>query len=392
MYNFQIVSGGIKEREIRQGLKLRPSYDQAIEEDVEKPMIEQYTATGVFKSQKFQNILNNDIENLDSLQRNKIRSDLLKRDLIDGGVDIHQAQEQASRQIRQPIITQLQDPFENIEDTLEDIYDALDTHQRKQEESSSSSSAMINREMIDQLSKDYVNDLVNKMQTQILSKDYVNDLVNRVLSKEKFIEQPEQEAPKEEEVEVDEPKEEKVEVDEPKAKAKAKAKGMMAPPMSASEIPFKKEAEKEKKEDEPKPKAQAKTRSKNNPQVNELPSDIEGLLDKNNASSYLRKDVSELKKVDIKTINHNDIPLIDTSKTQRELERDHTALDLFIQVTHPIRKIKIDKKKLGGDKIEFKASGINKLNQPFEITFEKDSKTKDLNKIDYVKILKAYEG
>ena len=59
MYNFQIVSGGIKEREIKQGLKLRPSFDQAIEEDVEDPMLEQYRATGVFKSQKYQNILNN---------------------------------------------------------------------------------------------------------------------------------------------------------------------------------------------------------------------------------------------------------------------------------------------------------------------------------------------
>ena len=171
MYNFQIVSGGIKDREIKQGLKLRPSYDEAIEEDVENPMIEQYTATGVFKSQKFQNILNNDIENLDSLQRNKIRSDLIKRDLIDGGVDIHQAQEQAIQQVRQPIIAQVQDPFENIEDSLEDMYEALDTHQRSQEESSSSSASMVNREMIEQISKDYVNDLVNRMQTQIKTKE-----------------------------------------------------------------------------------------------------------------------------------------------------------------------------------------------------------------------------
>ena len=41
MYNFQIVSGAFKERDIKKGLKLRPTFDQAIEEDVEDPMWQQ---------------------------------------------------------------------------------------------------------------------------------------------------------------------------------------------------------------------------------------------------------------------------------------------------------------------------------------------------------------
>jgi len=380
MYNFQIVSGGIKEREIKQGLKLRPSYDQAIEEDVEDPMLEQYRATGVFKSQKFQNILNNDIEYLDSLQRNKIRSDLLKRDLIDGGVDVHQAQEQAIQQVRQPIIAQVQDPFADIvESTLEDMYDALDSHERSREESSSSSSAMVR----------------SSIQPQIQAI-------------EKFIEQPEQEAPKEEkveEVEVDEPKEEKVEVDEPKAKAKAKAKGMMAPPFYAgstgeppsSSAPAVRTRQRSRSAD-PKRVGGSGEAPEEDEEVGvkytgSIPPNIDDLLNLPYVSSSIKKELESISKD--KTKEREQPDLLNLQKTKREL-MGFGVTELMIQAHHPERQIKFEdnsKKDKKGKIIkatEITASGINQnTNEPFKLTFK--TSTGSLTKDNYVDILRSYE-
>ena len=386
MYNFQIVSGGIKEREIKEGLKLRPSYDEAIEENVENPMLEQYTATGVFKSQKFQNILNNDIENLDSLQRNKIRSDLLKRDLIDGGVDIHQAQEQAIQQVRQPIIAQVQDPFENIEDSLEEMYDALDRHERRQEESSSSSSAMVNREMIEQLSKDYVNDLVNRMQTQIKIKEAPKD-------------------EKVEEVEVDEPKEEK-----PKSKS-----GMMAPPKSGMFPPLYAGGSGEQPSSSSSaPAVRTRQRSRSaDPRKSggsgEMPDDetagtkytgpvpmeIDSLLELTYLTPTVRKELETMSNDTTRDKRQYDtLPMISLNRTKREL-MSFGVTDLMLQARHPKRNIQFggnERRNKDGEIIkpatEVIVSGINEKGKNFNITFNK----KLLNKQDYVDILKAYAG
>ena len=381
MYNFQIVSGGIKEREIKEGLKLRPSYDEAIEENVENPMLEQYTATGVFKSQKFQNILNNDIENLDNLQRSKIRSDLIKRDLIDGGVDVHQAQEQAIQQVRQPIIAQVQDPFENIEDSLEDMYDALDRHERTQEESSSSSSAMVNRQMIEQLSKDYVNDLVNRMQTQIKIK----------------------EAPKDEKVEEVEEVEE-VEVIEPKPKPKSKP-AILAPPFYAgstgeppsSSAPAVRTRQRSRSAD-PKRVGGSGEAPEEDEEVGvkytgSIPPNIDDLLNLPYVSSSIKKELESISNDKTKKLEQPD--LLNLQKTKREL-MGFGVTELMIQAHHPERQIKFEdnsKKDKKGKIIkatEITASGINQnTNEPFKLTFK--TSTGSLTKDNYVDILRSYE-
>lgn len=387
MYNFQIVSGVFKDREIKQGLKLRPSYDEAIEENVENPMLEQYTATGVFKSQKFQNILNNDIENLDILQRSKIRSDLIKRDLIDGGVDIHQAQEQAIQQVRQPIIAQVQDPFENIEGTLEEMYDALDTHEKTREESRSSSSAMVNRQMIEQLSKDYVNDLVNRMQTQIKTKEAPKD--------EKVEEV--------EEVEEVEPKEEK-----PKSKS-----GMMAPPKSGMFPPLYAGGSGEQPSSSssaPAVRTRQRSRSADPKRVGgsgeapedeevgvkytgSIPPNIDDLLNLPYVSSSIKKELESISKD--KTKKREQPDLLNLQKTKREL-MGFGVTELMIQAHHSERQIKFEdnsKKDKKGKIIkatEITASGINQnTNEPFKLTFK--TSTGSLTKDNYVDILRSYE-
>ena len=52
MYKFQIVNN--QGKEIKQGLKLRSSFNEVNKNDFEKPKIEKYKAYGRFKSQKFQ--------------------------------------------------------------------------------------------------------------------------------------------------------------------------------------------------------------------------------------------------------------------------------------------------------------------------------------------------
>lgn len=353
MYNnFQIVSGVFKDREIKQGLKLRPSFDQALEEDVENPMIDQYIATGVFKSQKFQNILNNDIENLDSLQRSKIRSDLLKRDLIDAGVDVHQAQEQAIRQVRQPIITEIQD--QDIEGSLEEMYDALDKDKKVREESSSSAAAMVNRELIEQISKDYVNDLFNRMQTQIKTK----------------------EAPKE-------AKPEEVDIE-----AKPKSKKLFPPfyagdqPSSSSssaaavqqiiEVP-----EEEPKEEEEQPSSS----SSSSPQV-----DINKLLNLVYIinSNTIKKELEAIKNNPEK--ESESLKLKNLQMPRKELEK-LGVVNLAIQAHHPDRKIKFEESE---DDKTIKVSGINQsTNIPFKLIFK--TKTGALISDNYVEILRAYD-
>jgi len=52
MYNFQIVNN--QGNKIKEGLKLRVSFNEANKKDFEKPKIEKYKAYGRYKSQKFQ--------------------------------------------------------------------------------------------------------------------------------------------------------------------------------------------------------------------------------------------------------------------------------------------------------------------------------------------------